>query len=181
MYGVSGLGQNLTPPQFAYNAITDNLQLAPDVRISNPAPIRPLPGYTAAAIMDIAFTKMGLQGPQRTVGLVISKVVSVYARSDAVVTLMLALDNRWGAVQSWLPEVALQTLNTGPNPDTGTGLASTHPALPGAALRCSLAQSEPDRDCRHRRGCHGDRGRIGRTAAVVVAAYGRGLTGADRG
>ena len=123
VYGVSGFGQNLTPPQFAYSAITNNLRLAPDVRISNPTPIQPMPGYTAAAVMDIAFTKMGPQGPQRVVGLVISNVVSVYARSDAVVTLMLALDSHWRAVQSWLPHVALQALNTGPNPFGRTAMS----------------------------------------------------------
>jgi hypothetical protein len=116
VYGVSGFGQNLTPPQFAYNAIINNLRLAPDVKISNPTPIQPMPGYTAAAVMDIAYTKQGPQGPQRIVGLVISNVVSVYARSDAVVTLMLALDTHWSGVRSWLPQVALQALNTGPNP-----------------------------------------------------------------
>src|SRR5450631_4558364 len=50
IYGVSGFAQNLTPSQFAYDAITKRLQLAPDVRISNPTPIRPLPGYTAASV-----------------------------------------------------------------------------------------------------------------------------------
>ncbi len=135
VYGVSGLDQNLTPPQFAYNAITNNLRLSPDVRISNPAPIRPLPGYTAAAVMDIAFTRTGPQGPQRVVGLVVSNVVSVYARSDAVVTLILALDTRWGAVQSWLPQVALQALNTGPNPFGRT-------AMSGAILNDTVRQRE---------------------------------------
>ena len=92
--------------------------------VSNPAPIQPLPGYTAAAVMDIVFTKMGPQGPQRIFGLVVSNVVSVYARSDAVVTLVMALDSRWGAVQSWLPQVALQALNTGPNPFGRTGTSA---------------------------------------------------------
>lgn len=124
VYGISGLGQNLTPPQFAYSVITNTLRLSPDVRISNPTPIRPMPGYTAAAVMDITFTKMGPQGPQRIVGLVVSNVVSVYARSDAVVTLMMALDNRWAAVQSWLPQVALQALNTGPNPFGRTAMSA---------------------------------------------------------
>jgi hypothetical protein len=55
---------------------------------------------------------------------VVSNVISVYARSDAVVTLMLALDSRWGAVQSWLPQVALQALNTGPNPFGRTAMSA---------------------------------------------------------
>ncbi len=135
VYGVSGLGQNLTPPQFAYSAITNNLRLAPDVRISKPTPIQPMPGYTAAAVMDIAYTKKGPQGTQRIVGIVVSNVVSVYARSDAVVTLMLALDSRWGAVQSWLPQVALQALNTGPNPFGRT-------AMSGAILNDTVRQRE---------------------------------------
>ena len=135
VYGVSGFGQNLTPPQFAYNAIINNLRLAPDVRISNPTPIQPMPGYTAAAVMDIAYTKQGPQGPQRIVGLVISNVVSVYARSDAVVTLMLALDSHWSAVHSWLPQVALQALNTGPNPFGRT-------AMSGQILNDTVRQRE---------------------------------------
>ncbi len=73
-----------------HSAITNNLQLAPDVRISNPTSIQPLHGYTAAA----------------------------------VVTLMLALDSRWGAVQPWLPQVALQALNTGPNPFGRTAMSA---------------------------------------------------------
>jgi hypothetical protein len=135
VYGVSGFGQNLTPPQFAYNAIINSLRLAPDVRISNPTPIQPMPGYTAAAVMDIAYTKQGPQGPQRIVGLVISNVVSVYARSDAVVTLMLALDTHWSAVHSWLPQVALQALNTGPNPFGRT-------AMSGQILNDTVRQRE---------------------------------------
>jgi len=53
VYGVSGLGQNLTAPQFAYSVITNNLRLVPDVRISNPTPIQPMPGYTAVAVLRV--------------------------------------------------------------------------------------------------------------------------------
>ena len=38
--------------------------------------------------------------------------------------LVMALDSRWGAVQSWLPQVALQALNTGPNPFGRTGTSA---------------------------------------------------------
>ncbi len=116
VYGVSGFAQDLDPARFAHDVITNHLRLSPNAQVSNPTPVRPLPGYTAAAILDINYSRDGPQGPKRIVGLALSNVVSVYGRSDAVMTLALALDTAWPSLRSWLPQLALQAVNTGPNP-----------------------------------------------------------------
>ncbi len=52
IYGVSGFAQNLSPAQFASSAITNYLRLAPNVSISNPAPIQPISQPQQEGIVD---------------------------------------------------------------------------------------------------------------------------------
>lgn len=125
VFGTSGFQQGLSPFQYAQYVITQRMKLAPDARVFDAAAIQPFPGYTSAAVMNLTMTGVTPQGRVPIVGMAISNVVSVYGRSDAFVTVMLARATHWPAVRGWLPQVAMQALNTGPNPFGRTGMSAS--------------------------------------------------------
>ena len=78
---------------------------------------RSVAAYDGAAVMDVTYTAPN--GRMR--GLVVSNVATVYNgnifdRTDGVMALVGAKERIWDAYSSWLPEVALQAVHTGPNP-----------------------------------------------------------------
>jgi hypothetical protein len=118
--GIGGLNQPLSPEVFAYQRMTTSLHLT-DVRFLSLLYISPMSTYDSAAVMDVTYTAP--IGPMR--GLVISNVSNVYNRNvfnrtDGVITVVGAKERIWDAYADWLPEVAMQTVNNGPNPFAGT-------------------------------------------------------------
>jgi hypothetical protein len=117
-YGNSGFVEAMDPPTFAYRIMTRQLHLS-NVRFGAKMPIRPMPGYGAAAIIDVAYT--GAHGPVH--GVVISNVINVYKRTDGVITIAGAKERLWSAYADWLPPIAMLAVNTGDDP-YGRGTAS---------------------------------------------------------
>jgi len=113
--GIGGLKQLLTPEVFAFQRMAA-LRLT-DVRFTSVVYIIPMAAYDGAAVMDVTYTApIG-----RMRGLVVSNVATVYNRNvfdrtDGVMVLVGAKEPVWDAYSSWLPDVALQAVHTGPNP-----------------------------------------------------------------
>jgi hypothetical protein len=113
--GIGGLKQLLTPEVFAFQRMAA-LGLT-DVRFTSVVYIIPMAAYDGAAVMDVTYTAP--TGRMR--GLVVSNVATIYNRNvfdrtDGVTVLVGAKEPAWDAYSTWLPEVALQAVHTGPNP-----------------------------------------------------------------
>ena len=113
--GIGGLKLHLTPEVFAFQRMAA-LGLT-DIRFTSVVYIIPMAAYDGAAVMDVTY--IAPSGRMR--GLVVSNVATVYNRNvfdrtDGVVVLVGAKERTWDAYSSWLPEVALQAVHTGPNP-----------------------------------------------------------------
>jgi hypothetical protein len=115
VFGQSGLMEPLAPEQFAYQAMAGVMRLAPDVRLTNPRPCQPRPGYTHAAVMDCTYTLSLPAGPVRMRGVVVSHVAVGYGHCSGTLTLAAADERQWPQYQNWLPQVASAAVNTGPN------------------------------------------------------------------
>jgi len=105
----------LTPEVFAFQRMAA-LGLT-DIRFTSVVYIIPMAAYDGAAVMDVTYTAPS--GRMR--GLVVSNVATfynrhVFDRTDGVVVLVGAKERSWDAYSSWLPEVAMQAVHTGPNP-----------------------------------------------------------------
>jgi hypothetical protein len=110
--GISGLLQPMDPQTFAYQMMTNAMHLANDVRFLDSTPMRPLPPYGSAAIMDVTYTVPN----GRLRGVVISNVINVYNRTDGMITIAAAKERLWGAYADWLPPLAMMAINVGPDP-----------------------------------------------------------------
>jgi len=113
--GIGGIKQQLTPEVFAFQRMAA-LRLT-DVRFTSVVYIIPMADYDGAAVLDVTYTAP--TGRMR--GLVVSNVATVFNRNvfdrtDGVMALVGAKESIWDAYSSWLPEVALQAVHTGPNP-----------------------------------------------------------------
>src|SRR5215470_15094343 len=113
--GIGGLKQQLTPEVFAFQRMAA-LGLT-GVRFTSVVYIIPMAAYDGAAVLDVTYTAP--TGQMR--GLVVSNVATVYNRNvfdrtDGVMVLVGAKERIWDAYSSWLPDVALQAVHTGPNP-----------------------------------------------------------------
>jgi hypothetical protein len=124
VFGQSGLMFPMSPDQFAYQAMTQVMRLAPDVRFSNarPAPVRP--GYTQATQMDCTYTIAGPNGPVPLAGTVVSNVMLGYGHTGGTITIAAAEVRQWPGYQSWLPHVAQAAVNVGPNAYGSTSMAN---------------------------------------------------------
>jgi hypothetical protein len=111
-FGLSGLFQPMTPQQLAYEMMATRMRLSNDIRFLDSSPIRPLPPYANAAIIDLTYSVPGA----RMRGIVISNVASVYQRTDGMITLVVAKEGLWSAYSDWLPPLAMLAINTGPDP-----------------------------------------------------------------
>src|SRR5262245_42915182 len=113
--GIGGIKQLLTPEVFAFQRMAA-LRLT-DVRFTSVVYMIPMAAYDGGAVMDVTYTAP--TGRMR--GLVVSNVATVFNRNvfdrtDGVMALVGAREGIWDAYSSWLPEVALQAVHTGPNP-----------------------------------------------------------------
>jgi hypothetical protein len=111
-FGLSGLLHPMDPQALAYDIITNRLRLTSDLRVLDRTPIRPLPPYTSAAILDVSYSL----GAERLRGVVFSNVANVYNRTDGMITLIAAKQRVWPAYVDWLPPLAMLVINTGPDP-----------------------------------------------------------------
>lgn len=111
VFGLSGLPAMLDPMQFAFHVLHDVMRLAFDVRFANPRPIAPRPGYTHAAVFDVAYSINGVPCE----GLIVSNVAVTYGACSGAITLASAQAPAWPSYRSWLPGVALEAVNVGPN------------------------------------------------------------------
>ena len=115
VFGQSGLMHPLSPEQFAHHAMAGVMRLAPDVRLFNPQPCQPRPGYTHAAAMECTYTVMTPGGPVPICGVVVSHVAVGYGQFSGTLTLASAEVRQWPNYRDWLPQVAAAAVNTGPN------------------------------------------------------------------
>jgi hypothetical protein len=123
VFGLSGLTQHLPPDHFAWHVLTQGMRLAPDLRLWNPRPIPPMPGCAAAMVLDVAYTLP--DGPR--LGLVFSHVAYGYGQCNGVMTLVASRAPFWaGGYATWLPQIAAQAVNIGPNAYGSTAIAATN-------------------------------------------------------
>lgn len=115
VFGQSGMLEPLAPEQFAYTAMAGVMRLAPDVRLFNPRPTQPRPGFTHAAVMDCTYTPQSPTSPVRLGGVVVSHVAVGYGHTAGTLTLAAAETGQWEQYRHWLPQVALAAENTGPD------------------------------------------------------------------
>lgn len=139
VFGQSGLMSAMGPDQYAYQAMSQVMRLAPDVRLSAPQPMQPLPGYSQAAVMQTCYTVQGPMGPVPIEGVVFSNVAAGYGSCSGVLTLASSASHLWPSYRDWLPQVALAARNTGPNAYGSTSMAQT---MHGIAQRDGQAQSD---------------------------------------
>ncbi len=124
VYGTCGMMQPIPPEHFVYNFMTHNMQ-AMNVQFTQVKPIQPMPGYTHAALIDVQYLINMPTGPAQVNGLVISNVVVVYGRCDAIMTLVASDAQVWPQNERWLPELAFAAYNTGPDPYGRHSMSST--------------------------------------------------------
>jgi hypothetical protein len=123
VFGLSGLPAMLDPMQFGFHVLHDVMRLAPDVRFASARAIAPRPGYTHAAVLEVAYTIMTPMGAVPCQGLVFSNVAVTYGACSGAITLAAAQANTWPRYQSWLPGLALEAVNVGPNAYGSTAIA----------------------------------------------------------
>jgi hypothetical protein len=117
--GVSGLTSWMTPEQFVQMKMPQLAQ-SNGVQMYNlqtlaAQPCRPLAGYNAASIMQLSWTAVMPQETRQVRGVAISNVANVYARCDATMTLASSKADLWDYFGGWLPQVAEQAVNIGPD------------------------------------------------------------------
>lgn len=112
--GNSNFEQGLSAPGFT-QMVVPRFFNGPS-EFGTPERLQPMPGYTEAAVTPFRATGFGPQGPETVVGLSVSNVVSVYARSDAFTITVFAKEGAWAHMSSWLVPVALMAANTGADP-----------------------------------------------------------------
>lgn len=116
VFGQSGMMQPMAPEQFAYYAMTGVMRLAADVQFSPSRPIQPMPGYTHAATFETIYTLQGPNGPVPVRGVVVSNVAIGYGQCNGTLTLAASDVRQWPQYSTWLPQVAMAAMNTGPDP-----------------------------------------------------------------
>lgn len=123
VFGQSGLLCPMSPEQFAQQAMSGVMRLAPDVRLASARPLPPMPGCTHAALMDVTYTLQGPMGWLPIRGVVFSHVAVGYGQCSGVITLAGADVQQWESYRPWLPQVASAAVNTGPNPYGSAAMA----------------------------------------------------------
>jgi hypothetical protein len=114
--GQSGLVIGLTPAQFLHFMLCDTMRVTNDLRILAAWPMQPLPPYLQAEAMEVVYTVVGPHGPIRKRGVAVGNVACVPGRCDGFFNLAASDEARWPEYSDWLPLVALQAVNIGPNP-----------------------------------------------------------------
>ena len=114
VFGTCGMIQPIAPEHFAHGVMTQKQAI--NVQFTQVKPIQPMPGYTHAALIDVQYVINMPTGPMQLKGLVISNVVVVYGRCDAIMTLVASDAQVWPQNERWLPELAFAAYNTGPDP-----------------------------------------------------------------
>ncbi len=137
--GMSGWMYPLTPEVFATEKFVDMCRCV-GITVSNlsvlgSGSIQPLPGYTHAAAMELVCTLTG-NGTMNMRAAVFSHVANTYNRSDACFTIGFANADMWDSYISWLPAIAAQVVNIGPNPYGRTGMSM---AISEIGIRDNLA------------------------------------------
>jgi hypothetical protein len=110
VYGMCGLQGTVTPEQFVFDYMSNQLKLE-NVRLLASQPIQPNPGCAAAAVTEVSYEQSGVRGRAR----VTTQVAVGAGQSNVVTTIAAAREELWDAYQTWLPQVAAQAVNTGPN------------------------------------------------------------------
>lgn len=113
--GQSGLLQPMSPDGYAYQGMTSIMQLQ-NVRFTRAEQTSPMPGYNSAMLMDTTYDVMLLNQMVRLQGLVMCNVLNSYNFTNAVITLVASETSQWPFYLPWLPEIAFQVCNTGPDP-----------------------------------------------------------------
>jgi hypothetical protein len=136
--GVVGLKEQTSPEVFAFQQMS-MLGLT-NVRFQGLLYISPMSAYEGAAMLDVAYTSPN--GPMR--GFAISNIANfhrgnTYIRTDAMIAVVGAKESLWEAYADWLPLVALQAVNNGPDP---FGDPAAPASSPGDAERLNIVATE---------------------------------------
>jgi hypothetical protein len=115
--GISGLMQHLSPEQFAAYAF--NQMRFSNVQAYRSQPAQPASGCAAASVIEVSFVYNGKPWH----ALVLSNVAHGYAQCNGALTIAMAQEQVWDAHKNWLPQVAAQAVNTGPNAYGSTQVA----------------------------------------------------------
>jgi hypothetical protein len=124
VYGLSGFMQPMSCDQFAYFCLTQSMRMAGELQFARMTPVAPAQGFGQAAAIDVTF-RFQLAPPLGGVpaqGVVFSNVATGYQQMNGFIALAWAMPPAWPAHEQWLPGVALQACNTGPNPFGATGV-----------------------------------------------------------
>ena len=123
--GLSGLNFPLNPAAFAQHIFATVLRIAAPLRFINNWGLNPFTGYTSAEAFEVSYAVPDGQGIRPMHGMIFANVAQTYASCSGVIHLAAATEQSWPAYRDWLPQVALQVVNNGPNPYGAQGVMAT--------------------------------------------------------
>jgi hypothetical protein len=122
--GLSGLTTPLNPGQFAQHILTTVLRIPPGIQFGAHWQLQPSRGYSMAEAFELRYGLPGAFGVKAMRGLAFSNVALTYAACSGVIHLAAAPEEHWANSADWLPAVALQAINNGPNAYGAWGVAA---------------------------------------------------------
>lgn len=130
VFGLSGFMYPMGCDQFAHYVLTQGMRLSPDPRFMKVSQVQPAQGYGQAAAIDVSM-RFQIAGPLNGIpaqGIVFSNVAVGYQQMNGFIALAWAQPQAWPSHERWLPGIALQAYNTGPDPFGATGISMVNRA-----------------------------------------------------